>query len=52
MELTREFRITIEVYRDTNKATYRDQVEFDSYGAALKWLRDQYQPRDEMSADG
>lgn len=45
MELTREFRITIEIYRDTNKATYREEVEFDSYGAALKWLQDQYQPR-------
>lgn len=45
MEQTREFRITVEVYHDTNKATYRDTETFDSYGAALKWLQDQYRSR-------
>lgn len=41
MEQTREFRITIEVYRDTNKATYRDTETFESYEAATKWLSEQ-----------
>lgn len=46
MERTREFRITIEVYRDTNKTTYRDTETFETYEAATEWLSEQSREED------
>lgn len=38
MEFTREFRITITVYHDTNKQTYEETRVFESYAEAAEWL--------------
>lgn len=38
MEYTREYRITIEIYRDTNKDTYIDRHDFETLKGAHEWL--------------
>jgi hypothetical protein len=38
MEQTREYRVTIEIYRDTNKDTYIDRHDFETPEAAHEWL--------------
>lgn len=38
MEETREYRVTIEIYRDTNKDTYIDRHDFESLEHAHEWL--------------
>lgn len=38
MEETRQYRVTIEIYRDTNKDTYIDRHDFETPEAAHEWL--------------
>ncbi len=38
VECTREFRITLTVYRDTSKDTYEETAVFESYAEAAEWL--------------
>lgn len=38
MEQTREFKLTIELYHDTNKQTRNERHEFDNIEDAQEWL--------------
>lgn len=40
MEYERALKITIKIYRDTNKATYNDEETFDNFSDAVEWLQE------------